>query len=275
MRKSEIAKTRLCNTCDKRKKICFFPVAASSGTTIYYRRTCKECRKRYEDNWKEKNSERYLRRRRQYYSENRDREIKRACEWHQANREYSLNSKRLWYLANAPRLKEKQSRWYYSNPDTVIAYRENNKEQISDKNRLWKKNNRVYVIQYNLNWRKNNADHVKKYSREYDKMNPERKRLSEAKRRALKMGCTTHMIVSANELKKIYKRQQGKCMYCGKRLRGRLYHIDHIVPLSRGGIHSVENMQLTCPQCNISKHARTHEEYLEYLRIKRAGYIFI
>ena len=38
-------------------------------------------------------------------------------------------------------------------------------------------------------------------------------------------------------------------------------HIDHIFPKSRGGSDKLENLQVLCSKCNISKHAMTMEEW--------------
>lgn len=42
----------------------------------------------------------------------------------------------------------------------------------------------------------------------------------------------------------------GKCYYCGAPWR----HIDHIVPLSRGGKHEIDNLVTACAKCNTTKH---------------------
>ena len=55
--------------------------------------------------------------------------------------------------------------------------------------------------------------------------------------------------------------QHGRCAYCGVRF-GETYHIDHKLPVSRGGGNEISNLQLTCPKCNMVKGAMTHEEFL-------------
>jgi len=45
------------------------------------------------------------------------------------------------------------------------------------------------------------------------------------------------------------KAQKDRCAYCHKKL-GRGYHVDHIVPLARGGTNERRNIQITCKQCN-------------------------
>jgi 5-methylcytosine-specific restriction endonuclease McrA len=54
----------------------------------------------------------------------------------------------------------------------------------------------------------------------------------------------------------IYERDGGMCMKCGQRVPEKNYHIDHIVPLSRGGDEwALNNLELSCPPCNMRKGA--------------------
>ena len=49
------------------------------------------------------------------------------------------------------------------------------------------------------------------------------------------------------------------CGICGLYINNK-YEIDHIVPLSRNGTHTIENLQLTHPICNRTKHNRLQNE---------------
>jgi 5-methylcytosine-specific restriction endonuclease McrA len=50
-------------------------------------------------------------------------------------------------------------------------------------------------------------------------------------------------------------RDEGRCGICGGDLEGPDFHIDHIVPVSRGGEHSYANTQLAHASCNVRKGA--------------------
>lgn len=74
----------------------------------------------------------------------------------------------------------------------------------------------------------------------------------------------------------IIERDGFKCRICGKyistiqnsqrliKMGAGLYHIDHIVPVNQGGRATEENLQLTCPQCNLRRKRKfSFEEILE------------
>ena len=50
-------------------------------------------------------------------------------------------------------------------------------------------------------------------------------------------------------------RDAGQCGYCGLRQIGQAatFHVDHIVPRSRGGATSIHNLVLQCPCCSLRK----------------------
>ena len=48
----------------------------------------------------------------------------------------------------------------------------------------------------------------------------------------------------------VWNRDRGKCVYCGSNEN---LHLDHIIPFSKDGDTSVENLQLLCQKCNLEK----------------------
>jgi 5-methylcytosine-specific restriction endonuclease McrA len=51
-----------------------------------------------------------------------------------------------------------------------------------------------------------------------------------------------------------------QCQYCGKRPSHRDLNVDHVVPRSRGGGDSWENLVVSCRFCNLKKGRRTPAE---------------
>lgn len=54
----------------------------------------------------------------------------------------------------------------------------------------------------------------------------------------------------------VFARDEHRCQYCG----GRADSIDHVMPRSRGGANTWENVAAACRPCNLSKRDRTPEE---------------
>lgn len=58
----------------------------------------------------------------------------------------------------------------------------------------------------------------------------------------------------------LYARDSNKCQYCGKRFPTAELSIDHVVPQSRGGVNSWQNLVCACVRCNARKGNRTPGE---------------
>lgn len=61
---------------------------------------------------------------------------------------------------------------------------------------------------------------------------------------------------TAKDVDKILISQRRKCGYCRVKLIGRKFHVDHIVPVAKGGNNSSRNIQILCAPCNRTKHAK-------------------
>ncbi len=51
----------------------------------------------------------------------------------------------------------------------------------------------------------------------------------------------------------IYLRDQNRCQYCGKKFSSSELSLDHVIPISRGGKSTWENVVCACLPCNVSK----------------------
>lgn len=59
------------------------------------------------------------------------------------------------------------------------------------------------------------------------------------------------------------------CPHCGRKFRASQMDVDHIVPQSRGGGNTMDNLQYLCPHCNRSKGNRTDDTGRDLKRRKR------
>lgn len=67
----------------------------------------------------------------------------------------------------------------------------------------------------------------------------------------LSEGDTRH--IQQHVKQSVWQRDQGKCVQCGATS---YLEFDHIIPFSKGGASSVNNVQLLCRKCNLGKGAR-------------------
>lgn len=51
------------------------------------------------------------------------------------------------------------------------------------------------------------------------------------------------------------------CTYCDQEKEDRELHVDHIIPLSRGGTNHFLNLTLACASCNSSKRSKLPSEW--------------
>ena len=131
-----------------------------------------------------------------------------------------------------------------------------NREQILAKNRDYRKSHTATMTAIKAEWRRRNPEKNLELQRSYRVDNIEKyrimDRLQASKRRAWKRGVesdnsTLYDLISLNP--------ELICYLCGEEIIGNL-HIDHIIPLSRGGNDTIDNKALTHPFCNMSKGAK-------------------
>jgi len=74
------------------------------------------------------------------------------------------------------------------------------------------------------------------------------------KRRAQK--CKSAGTHTAADIAEIKSAQRNRCGYCRVSFSKAKKHVDHIVPLARGGGNGRANLQLLCAPCNQTKNAK-------------------
>lgn len=110
--------------------------------------------------------------------------------------------------------------------------------------------------------RRPQRDHAARYIRERERRlayatEPTRMREAARKRRALKRARTSH-VVTARDWTRLKSRYHHKCAYCQL---SKPLTLEHVVPLSMGGLHSIGNILPACATCNSSKRDRFITEW--------------
>lgn len=179
---------------------------------------------------------------------------------------------RRWQVENPEKKREKDRRWRAANPDKARAgsrrywakypeksrerrrqWKAEHPERVRETKRRWSAANREKERERVRLWAKSNTDKL----REYRTTHREEHRVRQLSRRARKRAAEgTHTVA---DVQAQLKRQRGKCYYCGCKLDK--YHVDHVVPLDRGGRNSPDNLVIACPICNLSKHNKLPHEW--------------
>lgn len=192
------------------------------------------CAKHYQVDRRRENPEIAKANARKRYAKNPEPIKASASAWAKENRARKTLVAREWEKANPDRMRAKKSK-----------YSAENKEKIS-------KSAKVYYS--------NNAEAIKAKCSSYIKNNPELARAKAARRRALKRSANgSH---TKEDIKNLVSMQRGCCACCTKRLPSN-YHVDHIIPLSKGGSNDRLNLQILCEKCNLTKHTKDPIEFMQ------------
>lgn len=92
--------------------------------------------------------------------------------------------------------------------------------------------------------------------------NPKKERAKSIRRRERGGGVNFGLSVR----RKLFEMQGGRCFYTNALLEIMAAHIDHKVPVSRGGTNDLSNLALCTPEANLLKHNKTHEEFIVWFK---------
>lgn len=169
-----------------------------------------------------------------YYRRNRDKVIAKVSEYQRQNPD---------------NVNERNRRSYRRNRETRQAYQATyyaqNREIVNQRVSRSKARNRTYYAQKSRQWFKENPTKAAEY---------------QAARRARKLASPE---IEAIDRMAIYERDAGICQLCGLPVDLSLparhpmrFTLDHIIPLARGGPHTMANLQTAHGKCNSRKSAK-------------------
>lgn len=202
---------------------------------------------------------------------------------------YNLNpkvrtKKQQYYTANKARIKTYKRHYYEVHKAEILAkYKEFRKQypeiaREQDRKRDLKRREshrrygRLYYETHKFECRsrsrKYEAEHPDKTherTRQWRKKHPDRIYFYNAMRRAKKKNALKMLSQEEQEaIKAIYKKAREaprvRCYLCGKLIPKGHRHVDHIVPLAKGGKHVPSNLAIVCDRCNLRKNAKLPQE---------------
>lgn len=144
------------------------------------------------------------------------------------------------------------AKYRVKNSDKLRAYRAENAFRRVSYQREYYDANQETLRQDAIQRYNRNRIARKESTRRYREANRDRARVWYDTRRARKH----EAFVESVERLVVLERDDGVCGICGEDVDPFAFHVDHIIPLARGGEHSYGNVQVAHPRCNMSKRTR-------------------
>jgi len=187
--------------------------------------------------------------------------------YHESHKEEISAKGRAYHATNRERLRAKS-----------LAYRADNLERLRAHDKAYTAANRVRKTAYMRTWVAAHPDYSQA-QRDWRNANPDRsrpareryrktpkamlaRRIRNQRRRALRRSAKG--FYDRHDVLHLYELQHGLCAYCTKSLQG-VYHVDHIVALSKGGSNWPDNICLACATCNVRKSNKSADEFRRLL----------
>jgi 5-methylcytosine-specific restriction endonuclease McrA len=194
-----------------------------------------------------------------YYFRKKDNRYESACKachraenraWREAHPGRSAETARKWREEHPERFREMRAKWKVDHAKETqersrILYATNSKM------REWRR-------QYSLQHR----DEIAVKNKMYRARDPDAIRAARWRRKMRLRGVSGN--VTPAEWRERIAYFNGHCAYCGEQMIRPTQ--DHMVPISRGGAHSIENLVPACMSCNSRKGTKNLLEYLIYER---------
>lgn len=222
--------TRTCTKCgiDKPADLVHFRKAKTKlGLTAQ----CRECERERHRERRRKDPD--LDRR--YYEANRDWLLPKMNaakqKWREENREEDRRQRREVRAKNVDRYRKYQNDFYARNRDAQRERLRKYYEENPDK--------RASANSRREAWRRANRERARSYVRN--------------RRARLKKAGGTH---TAEDVEALIAGQKGCCWWCGKQMPAGKHHVDHRIPIARGGTNDVGNLVISCAPCNHSKSSK-------------------
>lgn len=200
---------------------------------------CNSCRKEYFRNYQLLNKESVKQQRLEYYKKNKESIIAYQKQYVIDNRDKVVAKRKVTTLANKETRREYKKVYYAKNAEILKA-----------KAKAWQDANKDRARLRAKAYGKSHAEERAEYNKRYRKANHQ-KILVDVKNRKLKKLLVGGKLSSDIRIR-LYDIQGGLCPCCGEIL-GENFHLDHIVPISLGGLNDDSNVQLLRDKCNLEK----------------------
>lgn len=228
-----------CSKCGELKPPSEFYHSARSSDGA--QKWCKTCCSVYAKGWREKNAEALKDKSRQYRTENSAAIKERGRQYYAENAEVINARHRQKYRDNPEATRERDRKWKEANADEFKEYQ---RKYYAEHAESIRERNKIHYHE--------NSEEIRARHRRYHKSTAGQSSYRVRKHRRRAREADAAGTFTGADIEAIRVAQGNRCYLCGKPLKK--YHIDHFIPLAKGGTNDPGNLRLACPKCNLSKH---------------------
>ena len=177
-------------------------------------------------------------------------------DWWKEHPEKKRDYDRQYYERYKTEIRAKRQKARKENPEKV---REQNKKHHATAGKVWKENNHERVLLASRRFRQNHSKELRLQEKEYRKNNPSKILAKNHRQRARRIqaeGCFTD-----DEWESLKIKYDNRCACCGEQAPNIKLTVDHIIPISKGGMNYISNIQPLCKSCNCKKVDKLPEEF--------------
>lgn len=201
-----------------------------------------------------------------YYNKNQKNIIAYSKEYYHKNKESISIKKKVYNLKNKDDISIYKKQYRYENKEAISKnlkmYYQKNKDYILNSVKINYIKNRKLKAEYHRHYRVVNKIALQEYRNLYAKTAKGMaisKNVMHSRRQILGRGdVTTKQLTELLNNAKV-------CYWCNVSLKKVKVHIDHYVPLAKGGEHTLSNLVISCQKCNNQKGAK---DPIEFANIK-------
>jgi len=200
---------------------------------------------------------------RKYYQDNQE----KILAYRKSNKVGKAEYDKRYRRNNKAEINLNHKKWRDSNKDKIAKsgerYRKNNREKIlkiyylnnKEKELAYWRKHRDRTLKYKRKYREENKDNILDKARKYNKTENGKatKQRATYKRRIIIKNTINNL--TSEEWLNILKEHNFKCVYCGVCFdENNLPTRDHIIPISKGGDNTKNNIVPSCRNCNSKKY---------------------
>jgi len=129
----------------------------------------------------------------------------------------------------------------------IAKYYQEHKAEITEYMAKYRQENKAEIAEYKTKYRQEHKAKIAEYDAKYYQENKDQRGARSTKRRANKLNQTPSN-ANLNKIAKFYSKAQKLSKQTNIK-----YHVDHIIPLSKGGLHHENNLQVITATQNLQK----------------------